>query len=325
MKYSETYTLTLEKIAWLAQSIQAEINTFQPDLIIVLARGGFAPLWALQALWEGTKQDQTPPVVITNLGREKLRRYEYHREAIGVNHMPLLEPFDFYGACERGYFLAWLEKQTDWRNELRQQITTELAGIDQPARILVIDDTVNKRYTTLITLGLLLAEFPFADTRMLAGDLPDWRQDLAAPLAHGPQSEAISPNRKRFIGLRFNLAPGASDLNPEFLQWEPLNAGSLSIREYGKFLPVETWLELSGWLKEQIKTFVQHSAIHPEVPLIKSETGKKTGDIYRPVLEPEELFFRQRWLSAGITPQEASDELNMSVNDAIQLLKNLAR
>jgi hypoxanthine phosphoribosyltransferase len=46
MKYSDTYTLTLKKIAWRAQSIQAKIKTFQPDLIIVLARGGFAPLWA---------------------------------------------------------------------------------------------------------------------------------------------------------------------------------------------------------------------------------------------------------------------------------------
>ena len=322
MKFPDSYFLTLKKINWLAQAVQAEIQRFQPDLLLVLAHGGFAPLWALHALWEGTKAENIPPVVITNLGREKLVRYEYHREGIGMSFMPIFEPFDFLDAFERGYFLAWLEHQTDWRSALRQQIETGFTGSRQPDRILVMDDTVNKRYTALIALGLLLAEFPQTETHMIAGDLPDWRPDLAAPWLVAHSARRSHPPENDFMNSVFHLAPGASDIDPASLQWEPLNAGSLAMREYGKFLPVETWLELPIWLKAQITRFVQDSANQLEEPLTANEVLAKKKNIHRPILESDELLIRQRWLSGGLTPQDVSDGLDLSIDNAVRLRKN---
>ena len=250
-------------------------------------------------------------------------RYEYHRAAIGMNFMPEVEPFDYFPAVERGYFLTWLELQTDWRNAFRQQIETGFKTSRQPARILVIDDTVHNRFTTLIALGLLLAEFPQTETHMIAGDLPDWRPDLAAPWLAAHSARRAHPSENDLKDSVFHLAPGSSDIDPNSLQWEPLNAGSLAMREYGKYLPAETWLELPIWLKAQITQFVIDSTDPLEAPITAHEILKEKRINHRPILEPEELLFRQRWLSGDITPQEAADEMEMGVEDAVRLLKNL--
>jgi hypothetical protein len=94
----------VKKLCQLAREVQHEISTFQPDVLVILARGGFGPLWALQALWDIEPEAVHPPIAVTNLGREKLSRYEHHRLEIGVSFMPGFEPFDFFGDCERGYF-----------------------------------------------------------------------------------------------------------------------------------------------------------------------------------------------------------------------------
>jgi len=325
MKFPASYFLTLEKIHALALAVQAEIQRFQPEVLLILARGGFAPLWALQTLWDVTHAANIPPVVVTNLGREKLERYEYHRQAIGVSFMPLFEPFDFLGACERGYFLAWLARQADWRTELHRQVQAGLGHVTPPARILVVDDTVHKRYTALIALGLLLAEYPQAEARMIAGDLPDWRPDLAAPWLGEQRARRSHPSERELMDCVFNLAPGVSDLDPASLGWELLHPTSRTMREYGKFLSAQTWLDLPAWLKEQIQNFVQRSVHQPQAPLPPDQPVKPKRTIHRPLLEPEELLFRRRWLSAGFTPGEAADGLGLSVEDAAALLEKVSK
>lgn len=322
MTLEETVSLTLKKITWLAQTIQSDIEKFQPDMLLVLARGGFAPLWALQALWEETNETNIPPIVITNLGREKITRYEYHREKIGMNFMAGLEPFDYFEPLERGYFLVWLEQQTDWRDELRGQVEACLGSGGKPGRILVIDDTVFKRYTTLIALGLLLAEFPDAKVQMIAADIPHWREELAAPWLAAHSSESTDATKFEIKTCTFNFATGTSDVHPDSLHWEPLNLESYVMQEYLKYLPAKTWLGLGSWMKEQIQSFVYHYT--KQEVLTEEEDLIKQCCIQRPCLEPEELGFRQRWILADLAPELVSKELEMSVDSAKRLLQRLS-
>lgn len=72
---AEDYLETLLKPFWiLAQAVCADVSAFRPDLIIALAHSAQGPLRAVQTLWRETRAEPLPPVLITNLGREKLLR-----------------------------------------------------------------------------------------------------------------------------------------------------------------------------------------------------------------------------------------------------------
>jgi hypothetical protein len=316
--------ITLKKIYWLAQEIQSEIETFQPELLLVLAHGGFAPLWALQALWKETNETSTPPILITNIGREKLTRYEYHRQKIGMNFMADFEPFDYFEPFERGYFLVWLEQQVDWRTELRQQIKACLGSDHAPTRILVIDDTVYRRYTTVVALGLLLAEYPDTEARMIAADLPDWRVELATPWLEENNRGATEATKYEIKSCLFHFATGTSDVHPNSLYWEPLQAESYVMQENLKHLPAETWIGLGSWMEERIKSFVRQYSRKVEEPLSQNEFLQKQKNIQRPCLEPEELMYRKRWLAADLDPKDVSNEMELSIESAQKLLQNIA-
>jgi len=90
----------------LATAASEESDTFQPDLILVLAHGARPVLWALQTLWGVTSHHPLPPVVVLNIGREKLERYYDQRpQADWVYTHPYVA--DYAGEIENGYFLAW--------------------------------------------------------------------------------------------------------------------------------------------------------------------------------------------------------------------------
>jgi hypothetical protein len=137
----ESFTRTLDQLFQIARAICKDIVLFQPDLVIALAHGGWAPLRAAQALWNETRPTPFPPVLVTNLGRENLDRYDRIRASVPcVNISPFVA--DYAGNHEIVYFLAWLTQQTDWQDELFQQVLDALGSDQPPDRILVIDDTI---------------------------------------------------------------------------------------------------------------------------------------------------------------------------------------
>ena len=314
----------MKKIYWLAQEIQSEIDTFEPDLLLVLARGGFAPLWALQSLWKENNETNIPPVLITNIGREKLTRYEYHRQKIGMNFMADFEPFDYFEPFERGYFLLRMEQQTDWRSELRQQVESCLGRDRKPTRILVIDDTVFRGYTTVVALGLLLAEYPDAEARMIAAEIPHWRIELSAPWLAEKSEGATEATKYEIETCLFHFATGTSDVGPDSLYLENLQLESYVMQKHVKHLPAETWLGLGSWMEKHIKAYMRQYARQAENILNQDEILQKQKSIRRPCLTPEELMYRQRWMSANLDPKEVSQEMEMSVENAEKLLRNVA-
>ncbi len=107
---------TLLKPLWIvAQAACADIAVFRPDLVIALAHSAQGPLRAVQTFWAETRPDPFLPTLITNLGREKLDRYEQLRDRLGMR--PFIEWV--FGDVDAAHLLAWVTRQTAWQEELK--------------------------------------------------------------------------------------------------------------------------------------------------------------------------------------------------------------
>jgi hypothetical protein len=133
------FEFCLDALYWLGRGACDEIRDFDPDLLLVLAHGGWGVLWAIQVCWQATQEATLPLVLATNLGREKIERYYGIRDGLPCVS---INPFvaDYAQEPEVGYFLDWVSQQIDWQEQLRSQVLDALDG-RTPRRILVLDDT----------------------------------------------------------------------------------------------------------------------------------------------------------------------------------------
>ncbi len=256
---------TMEALWLLAQAICDQVESFRPDLVIVLLHSGEGPLRAALALWDETRGVPFPPIVRTNLGREKVRRYHELRDSLGRE--PLIEWL--HGPDEAAHMLAWVAEQRPWQAELAAQVHAVLGDNNMPARILVVDDFAFEGTTWLLALGLLKEVFPQAEACYIAGTLGGWSGNLArhwlqehypavyAEMEADARAERDQGEIETCLTLLRWIATGTEDVDPESLDWRPLSANSEAVQKLTRFLPAETWLTLPVWVYTTIETFVR--------------------------------------------------------------------
>ena len=245
----------IEQIYQTAREMCQVIDDFQPDLVIALAHGAWGVLWAVEAYWGFRKDARAlPPVMVTNLGREKMERYERVRANLPCAH---IEPFvaDYAGEQEVGYFLSWLEQQQDWIEQFRQQAQRATSAALQ--RILILDDTMLEGCTYRLAIGLAEAAFPQAKIRFINANVLSWRSELAYPWLEKHIPGWSEDQHWKITGALYYLATGTEDIHIDSLAWEPITTQSEIIEKMKAYLPAEKWLELPGWMLHTIQASVQ--------------------------------------------------------------------
>lgn len=245
----------IEQLYQTAQAICQVIENFQPDLVVALAHGAWGVLWAVEAYWAVSKGEQVlPPVMLTNLGREKMERYERVRENLPCARMEIFIA-DYAGDEEIGYFLSWLEEQQDWIEQFRQQ--AQAATSITPQRILILDDAMLEGCTYRLAIGVAEAAFPNATVHFINGNVLSWRSELAYPWLEKHIPGWSEDQHWKIAGALYYLATGTEDKHIDSLEWEPITAQSKIIEKMTVYLPAEKWLELPGWMMHIIQAHMQ--------------------------------------------------------------------
>ncbi|MBP9041798.1 MAG: hypothetical protein KBF64_08505 [Anaerolineaceae bacterium] len=304
----------LYKIAILAYN---EIIHFKPEIVIVLAHGGWGPLWALQALCQELQKAPFPPLLVTNIGNEKLDRYEKQRYRIYRCYECYPYNALHTNAVENGFFLAWVSQQTDWQYSLRQMIMEVLNGLT-PSRILVLDDTTWVGGTYRIALTLLNSIFPESEVRMIAGDSFEWRSDIVKPwlLDHGIND---NPNNNNYRDLYIHyLVPGTEDDgNSDSFNWRLISKENKYLQEVSSLLPIEQWMRMSIWVKKAIQN--QSTKYAREV----NKTTFPINGTCKPTLDAVELILKYVWLNRKIKLEKIQEILKMSKDESVVLVKSM--
>ncbi len=296
-----------------------EILDFDPKIVIFLAHGGWGPLWALQALWKELQKTSFPPLLVTNIGNEKLDRYEKQRYRIYRCYE--CYPYDalYANAIENGFFLAWVSQQTDWQYSLRKQIIHLLDG-RIPERILVMDDTTWLGGTYRIALTLLNSIYPDSEVRMVAGDFFEWRSDIVKPwlLDHGI-NENPDNCYDRDINIDY-LVPGTEDDgNSDSFDWRLISKENKHLQELSSLLPIEKWMRMSVWAKK---------AIQNQSAKYAREVNKKTFPTYgtcKPTLDAVELILKYVWLNRRINLEKIQEILKISKDESMSLVQSMIK
>ncbi|MAT45436.1 MAG: hypothetical protein CL609_24170 [Anaerolineaceae bacterium] len=308
-EWNKNYQDALRGLYELGKTGSKHIKKLQPDLILVLGHGGIGVLWAVEALWQLTHQRNLPPVLVVNLGTEKIRRYESAREGLPFIHTHPFVP-DYSSTIECGFFLAWLKTQYDWLNTLDELIRNRFSG-KSPASILVLDDAYVTGSTHRLALGLLLALYPDCQVDFLAGDTFEWRNELAQVWIKNQSKKAAASQTNTYGIDIFHIAQGTEDLDDkESLGWRPLSKNNPALQSLAELLPAEQWLELPVWMKNTIQKGVVAQTKDP-----KNEPFDNTLRMMCAGLNSDELFFRKLWLSDSITHTELSQLLNLPENE----------
>lgn len=245
----------IEQLYQTAQAICHAIDDFRPDLIVALAHGAWGVLWATEAYWVSRKGAQAfPPVMVTNLGREKMERYERVRENLPCAHSDIFIA-DYAGDEEVGYFLSWVEQQQDWIGQFRQQ--AQAATSASPERILILDDTMIEGGTYRLAIGLAEAAYPKASVRFINGNVLAWRSELAYPWLEKQVPGWSEEQHWKIADILYFLGTGTEDIHIDSLAWEPITRQSPVMEKASAYLPAEKWLELPGWMMHTIQARVQ--------------------------------------------------------------------
>lgn len=307
---------TIESFYRLAKAAIEDISTFQPDLVMVLAHGGWGVLWAVQALWgEG---EPFPPVLVTNIGREKRKRYEDLRPPEFHEHMGHYVA-DYAGDIENGFFLAWVSRQKGWQDALRKQVLETLQG-NEPKRVLVVDDGDFEGGTFRLVISLLADVFPGCVAHMLAGDAFEWRNEIAEKWLNEHNIDPATRENHDISSKLFELVPGTEDADGiDSFNWRAVNPGNKVFDTLGKFLPVETWMELPAWAEREIKERVAGFSCNsgPDDEWVQG----------MPVwfaLDKVELVLQHVWLHGSIGLGQAAEILGTSAGKAGNRLRSLA-
>lgn len=314
------YQSDLVSLHRLAREACDQILSFEPDLVMVLAHGGGGALWAVQVLWPEITDRPFPPLLVTNLGREKLEAYHTARaDTPFAARMPFVP--NFTGNHETGHFLAWVSRQTAWQDALRCQVLT--AANDhrpgqEPRRILVLDDTTWLGATFRLALGLLRDTFPGCEARMVAGNLLDWRDTFAHLWLYEHRQKLDREQREKMFKLAYKIALGTEDDPESELGWRPITRESAVMGDLTRFLPAEAWLEYLKWVKESICNGVLN--LHRQGGEAVEKAGRR---IDTPALRAEELILKQVWLQGSITRREAARLLGVSPPEAGAILSGL--
>lgn len=298
------------------------IHRERPDLLIGLANGGILSALATERAWTVLTGETCPPLLLTNLGREKLVRYNTLHSGRKRGRFQG-EPS---GYSEVIAFLDWLGTQHDWLDTLRSQVEQTLGHSNPPRTIVVIDESCALMSTLLLTLGLLESLYPQAQTFFLDGPHFDWREVMPrAWLAtfHPHILQTIQTERESKIyeasGALYDIASGTEDIADDSLEFRPLSPDNPSFEYLRPHLPTEVWLTMPSWISQRILHYVEKEAASTTLAMAQEEYAQQLaieGNGAAPYLLLRHI---RRW--GSITVKEASSYLGISEAAASEKLK----
>jgi hypothetical protein len=262
--YLEEVNTGLDILWDTAIRIVEQALSFRPDVVVCLLHSGWAPLKAALMLWEATQKEPFPPVVKTNLGREKLELYRKSPKKLKTGEFLGIDSDPF----QTGHFLAWLSKQGSWLAELKGQIQDQLGPERVPARIMIVDDWIADGNTCILALGLVDLIYPEAETHFVTGVL-GWKaqfDQLWLRLFHPGLFEKIHLSEDEdgtvdgemrvLVNNSMRLMVGTEDVEPGSLAWQPITASSAIVQKLSKYLTAEEWLDLPGFVNKTIEDYI---------------------------------------------------------------------
>ena len=321
------------EILWdTAKEVVDKVLEFKPDVIISLLHSGWAPAKAARMLWQATQSKPFPPVVKTNLGREKFNAYAGSSKTAGDFNFLDKQPDLF----RTGHILAWLAKQVGWQAELKEQVQAQLPPDVSPGRILVVDDWIGEGNTFLLAMGLLDIIYPQAESHFVAGKFswkmgferlwlerfhPHILEQIELPTSEGGLSER---ERYAFESQLKRLVPGTVDVTAASCNWSMVTISSPLVLSLSRFLPAEEWLELPLFVEKKIEDYIEARIREYRRGLLddSSLTSLQKG----PKMRQETLILRDLWLNdQGITRRQIIEKYDISPGQASRLLKDMLR
>jgi hypothetical protein len=331
--YREEVNEGLDLLWEVAVQVVRRILSFQPDVVVALLHSGWAPAKAARILWQATRAEPFPPLVKTNLGREKISFYPGGSKKIGVGNFlgDYSEPFQI------GHFLAWLVQQKKWHAELAGQIQASLPQGETPQRIMIVDDWIAEGNTWILSLGLLDILYPKAEKQFVAGAfswkksfhrlwLESFHPHLLKQFDRSHHRDgSVDENRHALINHLIRLVPGTEDVDAASFEWRPITTSSPSVQKLTKYLPAEDWLELPRFVDKMIEDYMRarireyqrgmfDELVIPGLPTVAIQSK----------LSLESLVLRDLWLEkCSISRRAIAEKYDLFPEQASRLLKKM--
>lgn len=307
------YQDTLHELLSIASSARYEIKRFQPDFVVILLHGGWAVYHAARALWEQNEQAQFPPIFPINLGREKEKRYKAHRMTLPISRFSIFAGI-YSDSGEIGYLLNWISQQQDWIEWIRNQANHIGFNQVQVHRILILDDGYFEGGTFYLAQQLFESSFPGAEVHFLAGHVFEWRSELSKPWMDQHQVVLPEDPTRAIPHAIWCLATGSADVDPASFDWQPLHKDLPDLQPLAPYLPLETWLELPGWIHQQIDLAAQE--------WIQSHKADESSTwVWNHGFNPVDLLFRHLWRQGSIQSIEFTQVADISLRKARKILR----
>jgi hypothetical protein len=333
--YREEVIEGLDLLWEVAVQVVCRILSFQPDVVVALLHSGWAPAKAARMLWQATQAEAFPPLVKTNLGREKISFYPGGSKKISAGNFL----GDYSDPFQIGHFLAWLVHQKKWLAVLAGQIQAQLPAAETPQRIMIVDDWIAEGNTWILSLGLLDILYPQAEKQFVAGAsswkksfhrlwLESFHPHLLQQLNSSPGRDgSVVENRHVLINHLIRLIPGTEDVDAASFDWQPITASSPDIQKLTKYLPAKEWLELPRFVDKMIEDYIGSRIREYQRGMLDELVipGTAAKGTY-PRLRLESLVLRDLWLEeCSISRRAIVEKYNLSSEQASRLLKKMLR
>jgi hypothetical protein len=308
--YPQATMSTLEALYRLGKNICAEIEKFQPDVLIGLAHSGWLPVVVAQTLWAETKAARFPPAMRTNIGQEK---YAMYHARYGKSLPAFCCGECCWGYEGRGHYLAWVAEQRQWQKMLRKQIGAILPS--KPKRVLVVDDLFGTYLSGYMVLGLLENLYPNIEARMFVGqnDLTDnlvtgWLAEFIPSLANEIIEKGIDSSLVRF-GSPWQetfkpLINGTEDIERDSLDWQFITRESAAVKAAAEYIPVEVALSAPQWTKDLACNYALQrlrNEIKDDEAVEPAEDMVHLVPMTDMTLDIQERLLARAWLQGGIS------------------------
>jgi hypothetical protein len=294
----DAYQPKFDKMWQSACRVCDNILAYQPDLVVALMHSGWGPVFAAQTLWQQTQTVPFPPVVRTNIGREKIDLFDETHNSITAGYFV----GEYSSDIDVGKLLAWVASRVDWHEQLRRQVAEAMKTPQDPLRILLIDDCVHEGSTSILALGLIDCVFPQAKVRFLNADswyrttYMDFLLDVLCPRSElFPEGKIPSEEVRTQLG---RVAVGSENAPDHSLYWQPISVESPAVQALSVYRPASDWVQSSKMI---YATIARHITEHA-VSYVPSEP--RPGD-FNYGLRISWCMMRDIWLENGITRRTA--------------------
>jgi hypothetical protein len=304
-------------------------------VVVALLHSGWVPAKAAHMLWQATRAEAFPPLVKTNLGREKISFYPGGSKKVSTGNLL----GDYSDPFQIGHFLAWLVQQKKWHAELAGQIQAQLPAGVTPQRIMIVDDWIAEGNTWILSIGLLDILYPAAEKQFVAGAyswktsfhrlwLETFHPHLLGQLDSSTGRDGpVDENRHVLINHLIRLIPGTEDVDATSLDWRPITASSPDVQKLTKYLPAKEWLELPRFVDKMIEDYIGSRIREYQRGMLDELVipGTAAKGTY-PRLRLESLVLRDLWLEeCSISRRAIVEKYNLSSEQASRLLKKMLR